>query len=40
VSVELITPIKAATFSEKDSATITPTEQSGFARVPFVFSPD
>jgi hypothetical protein len=36
VSAELITPIKAATISEKDSTTTTPTEQSGFARVPSV----
>jgi hypothetical protein len=38
VIVELVTPIKTATFSEKDSKTFTPTEQSGFARAPFVFS--
>lgn len=38
VIVELITPIKTATFSEMNSVIITPAERAGFDRLPFAFS--
>jgi hypothetical protein len=38
VIVELITPIKTATFSEMNSAIFTPAERTGVDRMPFVFS--
>lgn len=38
VLVELVTPIKTATFSVMNSAIITPAERTGFDRVPFLFS--
>ena len=38
VIVELITPIKTATFSEMNSVIFTPAERTGVDRVPFVFS--
>jgi hypothetical protein len=38
VIVELITPIRTATFSEMSSATFSSAERSGVDRVPFVFS--
>jgi hypothetical protein len=38
VIVELVTPIKTATFSEMNSAIITPAERTGFDRVSFAFS--
>ena len=37
VIIELITPIKTATFSEKASMIITPTERNGFDRATFPF---
>lgn len=38
VIVELITPIRTATFSEMSSATFSSAERTGVDRVPFVFS--
>jgi hypothetical protein len=38
VIVELVTPTKTATFSEKSSMIITPAERTGFDRVSFTFS--
>ena len=38
VIVELVTPIKTATFSEMKSVIITPAERTGFDRVSFAFS--
>ena len=35
--VELVTPIKTATFSEKASVIIIPTERTGFDRATFAF---
>ena len=37
VIVELVTPIKTATFSEKASVIIIPTERTGFDRATFAF---
>jgi hypothetical protein len=37
VIVELVTPIKTATFSEMTSVIITPAERTGFDRLPFPF---
>lgn len=37
VIVELVTPIKTATFSEMNSVIITPAERTGFDRVSFAF---
>lgn len=37
VIVELVTPIKTATFSETNTVTITPAERTGFNRLPLAF---